>query len=67
MRKLRIEVNRGRGWTLRAEGKVSAHTSGQQIARGLQAYAIQHPHRALLDGVEVARAVAGVTARPRIA
>jgi hypothetical protein len=56
MRTLRIEVNRGRGWKLRAEGKVSADTSVQQIARGLQAYAIQYPHRALIDGVEVARA-----------
>ena len=56
MRTLRIEMNRGHGWQLRAEGKVPAEVTTEQITRDLQAYAIQYPHRALLDGVEIARA-----------
>jgi hypothetical protein len=56
MRTLRIEMNRGHGWQLRAEGKIPAEVTAEQIERDLQEYAIQYPHRALLDGVEVARA-----------
>jgi hypothetical protein len=56
MRTLRIEMHRGHGWQLRAEGKVPAEVTAEQITRDLQAYAIQYPHRALLDGVEIARA-----------
>jgi hypothetical protein len=56
MRTLRIEMHRGRGWQLRAEGKISVEITTEQIERDLQEYAIQYPHRALLDGVEVARA-----------
>jgi hypothetical protein len=56
MRTLRIEMHRGDGWQLRAEGKIPADTSVELIRRDLQEYAIQYPHRALLDGVEVARA-----------
>jgi hypothetical protein len=56
MRTLRIEMNRGHGWQLRAEGKVPTEVTLEQITRDLQAYAIQYPHRALLDGVEIARA-----------
>jgi hypothetical protein len=56
MRTLRIEMNRGHGWQLRAEGRIPAGVTAEQITRDLQAYAIQHPHRALIDGVEVARA-----------
>jgi hypothetical protein len=56
MRTLRLEMNRGHGWELRAESKIPADTSIELIKRDLQDYAIQYPHRALLDGVEVARA-----------
>ena len=55
MRLLRIEVNRGRGWQLRAEGRIPASVTVEQIKRDLQDYAFQYPHRALVDGVEVAR------------
>ena len=55
MRLLRIEVNRGRGWQLRAEGRIPASVTVEQIKRDLQDYAFQYPHRALLDGLEVAR------------
>jgi hypothetical protein len=56
MRTLRIEMNRGHGWELRATGKIPTDVTAQQIRRDLQEYAIQYPHRALIDGVEVARA-----------
>jgi hypothetical protein len=56
MRTLRLEMNRGHGWELRAEGRIPADTSVELIRRDLQDYAVQYPHRALLDGVEVARA-----------
>jgi hypothetical protein len=65
MHRLRIEMKRGRGWKLRAEGKVPAHTSVEQIRHDLQAYAVQYTHRALLDGVEVARVDAEVRAPDR--
>jgi hypothetical protein len=56
MRTLRIEMHRGHGWQLRAEGKIPADVTAEQIAHDLREYAIQYPHRALVDGVEVARA-----------
>jgi hypothetical protein len=56
MRSLRIEIYRRHGWELRAEGRIPAGVTAEQIQRDLQAYAIQHPHRALIDGVEVAHA-----------
>jgi hypothetical protein len=59
MRTLRIEMNRGHGWELRAESKIPADTSIELIKRGLQDYAVQYPDRALLDSVEVARAGRG--------
>ena len=43
-------------WQLRAEGKIPVDVTTGQIERDLPDYAIQHPHHALLDGVEVARA-----------
>jgi hypothetical protein len=55
MRLLRIEMNRGRGWELRVEGRIPASITVEQIKRDLEAYAIQYPHRALIDGFEVAR------------
>ena len=54
MRLLRIEMNRGRGWELRAEGRIPADITLEQIKRDLVNYAIQYEHRALLDGKEVA-------------
>jgi hypothetical protein len=55
MRTLRIEMNRGHGWELRATGKIPADVTVEQIQRDLREYAIQYPHRALIDGKEVAR------------
>ena len=55
MRTLRIEMNRGHGWELRAAGKIPADVTAEQIQRDLREYAIQYPHRALIDGKEVAR------------
>ena len=63
MRTLRIEMNRGHGWELRAEGKIPADVTSGQIQRDLQEFAVQYPHRALLVGVEVARA--GAEVKPR--
>jgi hypothetical protein len=65
MRTLRIEMNRGHGWELRAEGKIPAEVTDELIRHDLQGYAIQYPHRALVDGVEVARA--GAEVKPRSA
>ena len=56
MTQLRIEIDRGRGWELRAEGPLPAETPTARIEADLRAYAVQYPHRALIDGVEVARA-----------
>ena len=64
MRMLRIEMNRGRGWELRAEGRIPADVTLEQIERDLREYAIQHPHRALLDGIEVARVLAAAVTAP---
>lgn len=53
---LRIEMDRGNGGELRSEGTIPANTTMQQIERSLASYAVQYPHRALLDGVVVATA-----------
>jgi hypothetical protein len=53
MRTLRIEMNRGHGWELRGEGRIPAGVTAEQIKRDLQEYAIQYPHRALINSVEV--------------
>jgi hypothetical protein len=45
MRTLRIEINRGQGWQLRAEGKIPADVTAEQITHELQGYAIQFPRR----------------------
>jgi hypothetical protein len=69
MKTLRIELDRGRGWEVRATGAIPADTSTTRIEADLRAYAIQYPHRALVDGVEVARvrgaSRAGRYMRPR--
>jgi hypothetical protein len=54
MKTLTIEMDRGTGWEVRAEGAIPADTSTARIQADLRAYAIQYPHRALLDGVEIA-------------
>ena len=43
---LRTEMNRGHGWELRAEGPPETSTARIE--------AIQCPHSALIDGIEVA-------------
>jgi hypothetical protein len=65
MKTLTIEMDRGQGWEVRAEGKISANTTTASITQDLRAYAIQYPHRAPIDGVEVARVIArgGATLR----
>jgi hypothetical protein len=52
--KLRIEMDRGNGWELRSEGQVPNDATIEFITVCLRNYAIQHPHRAVLDGVVVA-------------
>jgi hypothetical protein len=59
MTTLRIEMDRGHGWELRAEGPFPAETPTARIEADLRTYAIQYPHRALLDGIEVANVVPG--------
>lgn len=62
MATLRIEMDRGHGWELRAEGPFDnfpgtvASLDGPEahIRAALIGYAIQYPHRALLDGALVA-------------
>jgi hypothetical protein len=56
MRTLRIEMHRRHGWELRAEGRIPMGVIVEQIQQELDAYAVQYPHRALINGVEVARA-----------
>ena len=55
MAHLRIEMDRGNGWELRSEGLCDANVTRIKLA--LAAYGVQHVHRALMDGVEVARVV----------
>ena len=53
MAHLRIEMDRGNGWELRSEGSCDANVTRIKLA--LAAYGVQHVHRALMDGAEVAR------------
>jgi hypothetical protein len=66
MRTLRIETNRGRGCELRVEGKIAANVGIEQIQRDLRDYAMESPHRALIDGIEVARTDAEIMVPPRL-
>ena len=52
---LRIEMDRGRGWELRSEGLIPADTDAARIEQDLRHYAVGYPHRALVEGIEVAR------------
>lgn len=56
MAHIRIEMDRGNGWEQRQEGDCDV-TAGQ-LREMLPGYAIQYPHRALLDGEVVAEAQA---------
>jgi hypothetical protein len=58
MTTLTIEMDRGRGWEVRAEGAIPSDTPTARIEADLRAYAIQYPHRALVDGRVVATATA---------
>jgi hypothetical protein len=59
MKMLRIEMDRGGGWELRAEGSLPYGTPTARIEADLRSYAVQHPHRALLDGEMIAAALPG--------
>lgn len=52
MAHVRIEMDRGNGWTTRQEGHVAA--TAADLAKVLPGYALQYPHRAWLDGRLVA-------------
>lgn len=52
---VRIEVNRGGEWKMRAEGAIDATVD--QVAEQLPAYAIQYPRRLFVDGVLVAEVI----------
>jgi len=54
MAKVRIELNRGRGWEMRQEG--DHPITADELAASLGGYAVQYPHRAYLDGVLIATA-----------
>lgn len=41
-------MDRGNGWEMRADGQ--ADVTAEQLREQLPMYAIQYPHRALLDG-----------------
>ncbi len=51
MAHVRIEVDRGWGWTVRQQGE--AYITADELAVMLPKYAIQHTHRAYRDGVLV--------------
>jgi hypothetical protein len=48
MAHVRIEMDRGRGWEMRAEGE--ADVTADELRARLPDYALQYPHRAILDG-----------------
>jgi len=59
-----IEMDRGNGWEVRAQDELPVTADDLrdmllQIKMELTRYAIQYPHRALADGVELARAQPG--------
>jgi hypothetical protein len=54
MAQIRIEMDRGRGWELRAA--FEAELGAAQVADKLGSYALQYPHRALIDDILVATA-----------
>lgn len=56
MAQVRIEVCRGGEWTVRQEGEMEI--TAAELAAILPTYAIQHAHRAFIDGVQVAEIAA---------
>jgi hypothetical protein len=64
MKSLRIEMDRWRGVKSAPTAQIPADTSIACIAAGPRAYAVQYPHRARMDGVEVARVRAASRAGP---
>ena len=50
----RIEMDRGNGWEVRGEGSIPDETPVERIERDLRDYALQYPHRALVNGEVVA-------------
>lgn len=50
---LRIELDRGYGWQVRAEGPIPADTTLDAVKDNAMRCALNGPVRALLDGVEV--------------
>lgn len=53
MTTLRTENFRNGEWTLRGEGEMPAGTTAEQIAAATERLALNHPARALVDGVVV--------------
>lgn len=54
MAHIRIEMDRGNGWEMRADG--DAQITADELRAQLPTYAIQYPHRAFLDGEIVGEA-----------
>ncbi len=52
---IRIEMDRGAGWELRAEGDVP-EAEPDRVRADLLAYAVLYPHRGYLDGQLVGEA-----------
>lgn len=78
MAHIRIEMDRGDGWEVRAEGPWTPRPQNpssqwteakpplnEEIVALLVAYAIQYPHRAFLDGVLVAEQAPQIKRRRR--
>lgn len=54
MASIKIEMDRGNGWEIRAE--CEAAVTADQLADMLTMYAIQYPHRAFFNGALIATA-----------
>lgn len=54
MARITIEMDRGTGWEIRVD--TVADLTVDQVCEQLGAYAVQYPHRAMVDGVVVATA-----------
>ncbi len=50
-----VEMDRGCGWEVRQQG--AAAVTAEALAAMLPGYAIQYPHRAILDGKIVGEAL----------
>jgi hypothetical protein len=54
MATLRIELDRGYGWQVRAEGEVPENTTVEQVRAQTERLALNGPTRAFLNGALVA-------------